>query len=91
MILIGHSWGGTLSAHYAATYPDRVAKLVFHSPGPIWMESFIPFEFGRPRTHTSTATTRSARSRFATDRFQVNCSAGIEKRFAGYVTFAGDK
>ena len=27
LILIGHSWGGTLVAHYAAAHPDRVAKV----------------------------------------------------------------
>jgi pimeloyl-ACP methyl ester carboxylesterase len=47
MVLIGHSWGGTLVAHYAAAYPDHVAKLVFHSPGPVWFESFVPFEYQR--------------------------------------------
>jgi proline iminopeptidase len=36
LILIGHSWGGTLIAHYAAAHPDHVAKLIFHSPGGIW-------------------------------------------------------
>lgn len=36
MILIGHSWGSTLAASYMAKYPDRVAKVVFHSPGRLW-------------------------------------------------------
>jgi proline-specific peptidase len=36
LILIGHSWGGTLIAHYAAAYPNHVAKMIFHSPGGIW-------------------------------------------------------
>jgi proline iminopeptidase len=44
MILIGHSWGGMLAAHYVAAYPARVAKLVFHSPGPVWFGSFVPYE-----------------------------------------------
>ncbi len=44
LILIGHSWGGTLAAHYAAAYPEHVAKLVFHSPGEPWIEKFVPFE-----------------------------------------------
>ncbi len=47
MILIGHSWGGMLAAYYAAAHPDRVSKLVFHAPGGIWDEHFIPFEFER--------------------------------------------
>lgn len=33
MILIGHSYGGTLAAAYAATHPDRVARMVLISPG----------------------------------------------------------
>jgi proline iminopeptidase len=36
MILIGHSWGATLAASYMAKYPERVAKVIFYSPGPIW-------------------------------------------------------
>jgi proline iminopeptidase len=33
MVLIGHSYGGTLAAAYAASHPGRVAKMVFSSPG----------------------------------------------------------
>jgi len=33
MILIGHSWGSMLAAHYMAKYPTRVSKVVFNSPG----------------------------------------------------------
>ncbi len=47
LILIGHSWGGTLAAHYAAAYPDHVAKLVFHSPGPIWKWTSSSVQFQR--------------------------------------------
>lgn len=36
LILIGHSWGSTLAASYIARYPERVAKVVFYSPGPTW-------------------------------------------------------
>src|SRR5829696_3397821 len=32
VILIGHSYGGTLAAAYAASHPQRVAKLVLSSP-----------------------------------------------------------
>jgi proline iminopeptidase len=47
LILIGHSWGGTLIAHYAAAHPEHVAKLVFHSPGPIWKLTSAPFQYRR--------------------------------------------
>jgi len=33
MVLIGHSYGGALAAHYLAAHPDRVEKLVLSSPG----------------------------------------------------------
>ena len=33
--LLGYSWGSTLSASYLARHPDRVAKVVFVSPGPM--------------------------------------------------------
>jgi len=36
IILIGHSWGGELAANYLATYPERVAKVVFSSPVAMW-------------------------------------------------------
>ncbi|GAA3240128.1 alpha/beta hydrolase [Nonomuraea helvata] len=35
MVLIGHSYGGALAAHYLAAYPTRVASLVLSSPGPL--------------------------------------------------------
>jgi len=34
MTLLGNSWGGLLIGYYAAAHPDRVARMVFHSPGP---------------------------------------------------------
>lgn len=33
VVLIGHSYGGTLAAAYAASHPDRVARMVLSSPG----------------------------------------------------------
>lgn len=36
MILISHSWGGTLASNYMAKYPDNVANSIFISPARIW-------------------------------------------------------
>jgi len=47
MILIGHSWGGTLAAIYMARYPGHVAKVVFHSPGRIWHWDQQEYDFSR--------------------------------------------
>ncbi|GII64653.1 hypothetical protein Skr01_47380 [Sphaerisporangium krabiense] len=47
MILVGRSWGGTLSAAYLAAHPDRVAKAVLTSPGAIWEPAF-PNGIGSP-------------------------------------------
>ena len=33
IILLGHSWGGMLSMHYAASYPDDVEKMLLISSG----------------------------------------------------------
>jgi len=33
IVLIGHSYGGTLAAAYASSHPKRVAKIVLSSPG----------------------------------------------------------
>lgn len=35
LVLVGASWGGSLSASYLAEHPDRVAKLVLTSPAPM--------------------------------------------------------
>lgn len=35
LYLLGHSWGAMLGAAYLALHPDRVAKVVFASPGPM--------------------------------------------------------
>ncbi|HEX6188302.1 MAG TPA: alpha/beta hydrolase [Pyrinomonadaceae bacterium] len=34
MTLLGNSWGGLLIGFYAAAHPDRVERLIFHSPAP---------------------------------------------------------
>lgn len=36
VILIGHSWGGTVCATYLAEHPDHVEKVVFSSPGAVY-------------------------------------------------------
>ena len=40
VILVGASWGATLAAHYLAAHPDRVARVVFTSPGALWEGAF---------------------------------------------------
>lgn len=41
VVLIGHSWGGTVAASYLAAHPDHVERVIFSSPGalypPDWM------------------------------------------------------
>lgn len=36
VILVGRSWGATLTAAYIAAHPDRVSKAVLVSPGELW-------------------------------------------------------
>jgi proline iminopeptidase len=33
LTLIGNSWGGMLIAYYAAAHPDKIERMVMHSPG----------------------------------------------------------
>lgn len=33
--LLGHSWGSLLASRYARVHPDRVSRLVIHSPAPL--------------------------------------------------------
>lgn len=35
LLLVGHSYGGTVAAQYAADHPDRVAGMVLLSPAPL--------------------------------------------------------
>ena len=35
LVLVGHSYGGTLATHYTAAHPERVASMVLSSPGPL--------------------------------------------------------
>ncbi|MFF4414849.1 alpha/beta fold hydrolase [Streptosporangium sp. NPDC001559] len=48
VILVGESWGGSLTAQYMAAHPDNVAKAVFVSPGPIWEGAFPDGNYGSP-------------------------------------------
>jgi proline-specific peptidase len=32
LVLLGHSWGAMLAAHYAAAHPERVARMLFIDP-----------------------------------------------------------
>jgi proline iminopeptidase len=32
LVLLGHSWGAMLAAHYAAAHPERVARMLFVDP-----------------------------------------------------------
>jgi proline iminopeptidase len=36
VILIGQSWGSVLAAAYLSKYPERIDKIIFTSPGPIY-------------------------------------------------------
>ncbi|RMI33634.1 alpha/beta fold hydrolase [Nocardia stercoris] len=47
LILVGRSWGGSLTAQYLAAHPDRVAKAVVVAPGAIWPKAF-PDGVGEP-------------------------------------------
>lgn len=36
VILVGQSWGAILATHFLAAHPDKVAKLILTSPGPLY-------------------------------------------------------
>ena len=57
MILVGHSAGGALAAHYVAAHPDRVDRLVLSSPGPL-----DPSDTSGDRATAGLATGRRLRS-----------------------------
>ncbi len=41
IIIVGLSWGSMLAAQYAAVHPNRIAAIVFESPGEIWSGSYL--------------------------------------------------
>ncbi|MCX6926294.1 MAG: alpha/beta hydrolase [Verrucomicrobia bacterium] len=41
LALVALSWGSTLAAQYCAAYPNRVAKVVFESPGHLWSGPYL--------------------------------------------------
>ena len=49
MTLLGNSWGGLLVSAYAADHPDRIERLVLHSPAPPTQAQLdaLNEEFGR--------------------------------------------
>jgi proline iminopeptidase len=48
--LIGHSWGGIISAYYLAEYPEKVARAVLAEPGVLTTKEFQEFvEIMRPK------------------------------------------
>ncbi|WP_328744166.1 alpha/beta fold hydrolase [Streptomyces sp. NBC_00285] len=48
IILVGQSWGGSLTAQYLATHGEHVAKAVFTSPGALWGRQYPGSEAGEP-------------------------------------------
>jgi proline iminopeptidase len=46
LVLVGTSWGATLAAEYLAARPDRVAGVVFASPGALWSPAWADKDEG---------------------------------------------
>ncbi|RSN05712.1 hypothetical protein DMB42_27635 [Nonomuraea sp. WAC 01424] len=70
LILVGRSWGGTLSAAYLAAHPDRVARAVLTSPGAIWDPAF-PGGVGSPWDHLPAALQEQADALTSSPRMLV--------------------
>ncbi|WP_066940069.1 alpha/beta hydrolase [Microtetraspora fusca] len=68
VILVGRSWGGTLSAAYMAAHPGNVAKAVLTSPGAIWEPAF-PGGPGGPWDRLAPAQAELADELTSTPRF----------------------
>jgi pimeloyl-ACP methyl ester carboxylesterase len=68
LILIGQSWGGSLAAQYLAAYPQRVARAVFTSPGPIWAGAYPDGGGGDPWARMTAEQRRQRDALFAKPR-----------------------
>lgn len=43
LLLVGEGWGATLAVQYLESHPDRVERLIFESPAPIWYPAWPNF------------------------------------------------
>jgi pimeloyl-ACP methyl ester carboxylesterase len=68
VILIGQSWGGSLTAQYLAAYPQHVARAVFTSPGPIWAGAYPDGGGGDPWARMTAEQRLQRDALFATPR-----------------------
>lgn len=89
MILIGHSWGATLAAHYLAAHPEGVARVVFEAPGPIWAPAH-PQDRTPESEARRTAAQRARQSELITPRVLLAALLGGGNPQAGR-NFAGDR
>ncbi|MBZ3918103.1 alpha/beta fold hydrolase [Streptomyces acidiscabies] len=55
VVLVGQSWGGSLTAQYLAAHGEHVAKAVFTSPGALWGREYPGSEAGEPWNRLSPA------------------------------------
>ncbi|MEV7975772.1 alpha/beta fold hydrolase [Streptomyces sp. NPDC086519] len=55
IILVGQSWGGSLTAQYLAAHGGHVAKAVFTSPGALWGRQYPGPKAGEPWNRLSPA------------------------------------
>lgn len=55
IILVGQSWGGSLTAQYLAAHGEHVAKAVFTSPGALWGRQYPGSQAGEPWNRLSPA------------------------------------
>ncbi|WP_055533460.1 alpha/beta fold hydrolase [Streptomyces graminilatus] len=55
IILVGRSWGGSLTAQYMAAHPRHLAKAVFSSPGALWGREYPGSTAGEPWNRLSPA------------------------------------
>ncbi|MFJ3777809.1 alpha/beta fold hydrolase [Streptomyces sp. NPDC090075] len=55
IILVGQSWGGSLTAQYLAAHGEHVAKAVFTSPGALWGRQYPGPKAGEPWNRLSPA------------------------------------
>ncbi|MEX3102143.1 MULTISPECIES: alpha/beta fold hydrolase [unclassified Streptomyces] len=55
IVLVGQSWGGSLTAQYLAAHGEHVARAVFTSPGALWGREYSGAAVGEPWNRLSPA------------------------------------
>jgi proline iminopeptidase len=83
IVLVGHSWGSALAAHYMVAHPAHVARVVFVSPGPLALALYSDYADPEAMRRVPPQKTKALNSFVSAPRFRLwQALAGINLQAA---------